>query len=309
MKRNLHFNDDDNECTLNQSLVDELKRKGCLRSRTVEAAFRAVLRHWFLPNTPLEDVYSDQVISTKIIDEQSVSSSSQPAMMAFMLEQLDLKAGHKVLEIGAGTGYNAALMSHIVGATGQVITVDIDADLVAGARQHLEKAGCDRALAVCGDGGYGHADLAPYDRIILTVSAADITPAWWDQLKRGGRLLLPLSIQAGTQVSVAFQRVEDHLEHRSISPCMFMELRGAFAGVEGQFQLGTTPGLTRIAKRRKLVTRLTERIRTWNAVGRPSLEDFTIKAYPIDCEYQPEDNEVVLARRWTKFVFRWSNSA
>ena len=122
----------------NQALVDELKSMGCIQTPRVEAAFQAVLRHRFIPETPLEEVYSDRVILTKQDQNgQWISSSSQPAIMAIMLEQLDLEPGQKVLEIGAGTGYNAALMAHIVGETGQVVTIDIDDDLVEVAQAHL----------------------------------------------------------------------------------------------------------------------------------------------------------------------------
>ena len=129
--------------------------------------------------------------------------------MAIMLEQLNPQPGHRVLEIGAGTGYNAALMGHLVGDSGLVITVDIDDDLVESAREHLGSAGLHRVSVVCGDGGLGYADRAPYDRIILTVGAWDIVPAWWKQLKLGGRLLLPLEVKGGVQKSVAFDRMDD----------------------------------------------------------------------------------------------------
>src|SRR5581483_5459570 len=115
--------------------------------------------------------------------------------MAIMLEQLQLKPGLRVLEIGAGTGYNAALMAHIVGETGQVITIDIDEDIVYNARLHLVTAGFERVQVICADGGAGYAHAAPYDRIILTVGASDITPAWRDQMKPNGRLLLPLTLR------------------------------------------------------------------------------------------------------------------
>ncbi len=97
--------------------------------------------------------------------------------MAIMLEQLQLEPGQRVLEIGTGTGYNAALMAHIVGETGQVITIDIDEDIVEGAREHLAAAGYDSVQVVCGDGGLGDVSAAAYDRIIFTVGANNILPA------------------------------------------------------------------------------------------------------------------------------------
>ncbi len=174
------------------ALVTRLKEGGYLSDPRVEAAFRAVPRHLFLPDVPLEVVYADEAIPTKRRDGLVISSSSQPAVMAIMLDQLALQPGHRVLEIGAGTGYNAALMAHIVGNTGQVVTVDIDDDIVAAAHAHLAVAGFPAVHVVCGDGALGSADAAPYDRIILTVGARDIAPAWIAQVRPDGRLLVPL---------------------------------------------------------------------------------------------------------------------
>jgi protein-L-isoaspartate(D-aspartate) O-methyltransferase len=229
---------------LNQALVDDLKKRETIQTARVEAAFRAVLRHHFLPGTPLETVYSDRAISAKQNQEgQWLSSSSQPAIMGIMLEQLGLKPGHKVLEIGAGTGYNAALMAHIVGETGQVVTVDIDEDLVEAAREHLRAAGFERVQVVCADGGYGYPELAPFDRIMLTVGAPDITPAWWEQLKPDGRIVLPLMLK-GSMKSVAFERAEDHLKSLSVQDCGFIQLRGDFAATgTNQVPLGPDPNL------------------------------------------------------------------
>jgi protein-L-isoaspartate(D-aspartate) O-methyltransferase len=229
MKEHKPDKNDGNVNLLNEALVDELKKMGCIQTPLIEAAFRTVQRHYFLPGTPLEEVYSDQVVLTKQSqDGEWISSSSQPAMMAVMLEQLGLEPGQRILEIGAGTGYNAALMAHIVGESGQVVTIDIDEDLVEAAREHLTVAGFKSVQVVCTDGGYGYADAAPFDRIILTVGALDITPAWWDQLKPYGRLVLPLMLK-GSMKSIAFEKVRDHLASISVKECGFMLLRGKFA--------------------------------------------------------------------------------
>src|SRR3989442_13842516 len=168
---------------LHRALVDALVRRGAITDSRVEAAFRAVPRHLFLPRVPLEEVYRDQAIPTKTINGEAVSSSSQPEIMATMLEQLGLAPGHRVLEVGAGTGYNAALMAHLVGAGGEVTTIDLDEDTVDGARAHLASAGFDRVRVVLGDGALGYPDAAPFDRIILTVGAWDLAPAWRAQLR------------------------------------------------------------------------------------------------------------------------------
>ena len=228
--------------TLQKTLVDDLKNKGYIRSVLVEEAFRAVPRHLFVPEVPLENVYCNRALRVKQTEDgQWISSSSAPGTMMVMLEQLGLEPGHQVLEIGTGSGYNAALIAHIVGPTGQVVTVDIDGDLINQAREHLVAAGFPDVQVICADGGYGYADAAPYDRIILTVGAADILPVWRDQLQPNGRLVLPLSV-TWSERSIAFTPTGDHLTSLSVYNCSFMRLRGDFPGISWQ-QLGPEPGL------------------------------------------------------------------
>src|SRR5439155_3863055 len=135
-----------------ERLVAEVLQTSGIRDERIAAALRDVPRHLFLPHLPPEDAYLDDAIVTKRdADGQPISSSSQPAIMAIMLDQLTLAPGQRVLEIGAGTGYNAALMQHIVGAPGAVISVDIDADLADRAREHLASAGYPDVTVVAAD--------------------------------------------------------------------------------------------------------------------------------------------------------------
>ena len=225
-------------------LVQRLKSNGSIRSAAVEAAFLNVPRHVFLPDEDPEAVYADQVFITKFDDNNvPISSSSQPTIMAIMLEQLDLQPGHKVLEIGAGTGYNAALIGHIVGEAGSVHTLDIDEDIVVAAKSHLNNASMVNVYPICTDGYIGYADAAPYDRIILSVNAWDITPAWRDQLKPEGVIVLPLTV-ASTQVSVAFVWRSDYLQSRSIHRCGFMPFRGKFTAPEEMQMLKLMEGIS-----------------------------------------------------------------
>ncbi len=232
----------DDVSVMHQTLVDTLKQNGHIRTAHVEAAFRAVPRHLFLPEQPVETVYRDEAIVTKYRDGLPISSSSQPALMAMMLEQLDLEPGSRVLEIGAGTGYNAALMAEIVGTAGHVTTVEIAQDIAGTARAHIRAAGFDHVHVVCGDGGWGYPSGAPYDRIILTVGAWDIAPAWLEQLHPAGRLLVPLWIRGDTKC-MAFAPTDGALSSTAICDCAFMRLQGAFAGPEGIITLGPEAGL------------------------------------------------------------------
>jgi protein-L-isoaspartate(D-aspartate) O-methyltransferase len=212
-------------------LVRRLRATGRIRTPRVEQAFRSVPRHLFLPEASVDDAYSDHAVAIKWRDGTAISSASQPSMMAIMLEQLDIRPGHRVLEIGAGTGYNAALIAFLVGAQGVVAAVDIDCDLVESAARHLAAADVTGVRLACRDGALGYQEAGPYDRIVLTVGSWDILPSWLDQLDRGGRLLLPLSVQ-GSQLSIALDVVDDpapHLQSTSVRSCAFIRMRGASA--------------------------------------------------------------------------------
>jgi len=215
---------------LNEALVASLETGGTLSDRRVSAAFRAVLRHRFLPGHPLREVYEDTAIMTKFGERGvAVSSSSQPAIMAIMLEQLQAGVGHRVLEIGAGTGYNAALLAHLVGSEGHVVSLDFDEDLCESARAHLAASGIQGVEIHHADGADGWPPGAPYDRMIVTASADDLSPAWLDQLLEGARLVIPLSLAGPIQFSVAFVRRGPSLVSESHSFCGFMPLRGEMA--------------------------------------------------------------------------------
>ncbi len=188
------------------ALADRLTGTGGTMSPAIREAFRAVPRHLFLPGMPPESAYADQAFVIKYDkDGMPVSSSSQPAMMAIMLEQLGLRPGHRVLEIGTGTGYNAAVMAQITGDQHAVVSIDIDPDLTSRARATLGATGAGGVRVVCGDGSLGVPEHAPYDRIIVTAGAWTLTPQWLAQLAPGGRIVLPLSVR-GIQLSAAFER-------------------------------------------------------------------------------------------------------
>ena len=208
--------------------------KGVLTDPLVADAMTAVPREAFVPSHPPADAYADKVLVTKW-DESGVaiSSASQPAIVAIMLEQLRVERGHTVLEIGAGTGYNAALLGRLAR---RVITMDIDEDVAREARAHL--AGMDNVEVRAADGWAGAPDSAPYDRIELTIGTSDVSPAWRDQLAEDGLLVLPLWLRVGVQVSVAFRRDGDALRGESVRDCGFQRLRGPHGGPEGLVSIG-----------------------------------------------------------------------
>lgn len=224
---------EDPASTLRAEMVAQLKRRGGLSDPRVAAALAEVPRHLFVPASALSEAYGDQAIPTHYDDGVPTSSASQPAIVATMLEQLDPPAGGSVLEIGAGTGYNAALLSRLVGPSGRVVTVDINADVADEARDHLSRAGITNVKVICGDGASGWIAGAPYDGVIATAGASDLAPAWVDQLAAEGRLVLPLSIR-GVQQCVAFARADGYLRSVAICECGFMPLAGAMANTDAR---------------------------------------------------------------------------
>ncbi len=194
-------------------MVDGLVASGAIRSAAVEKAFRRVERHRFVegffddseeqrryvavdPSAPTDEalaaIYSGRALTTRMKDGLPSSSTSMPALMATMLELLELRPGMRVLEIGTGTGYNAALIAEVVGDPKLVVTVDIQDDVASQARSLLAGAGYSQIAVLALDGFFGFPEAAPYDRIVATVGCPDISPHWLDQLAPEGRMLIPL---------------------------------------------------------------------------------------------------------------------
>ncbi|MDT3396326.1 methyltransferase, FxLD system [Streptomyces sp. B1866] len=208
-------------------LIAQLTELGALRSGEVEAAIRAVPRHLFVPDVPLAQAYAAEDAPVVKRDEHGVviSSVSAVRVQAMMLEQAEVRPGMRVLEIGSG-GYNAALIAELVGEGGQVTTIDIDRDVIDRARRLLSETGYERVTALVADGEEGEPGRAPYDRIIVTVGAWDIPPAWTNQLAEGGRIVVPLRVRGLTR-SVAFERRGGRLVSREYELCGFVPMQGA----------------------------------------------------------------------------------
>lgn len=189
---------------LAQTLVDA----GDLADPAWRSAFEQVPRHVFVPyyfdhagNRIAADdpatyeqwfaaVHDDRSLVTHQTNGAATSSSSQPSLMATMLEALDVEDGMRVLEIGAGTGYNAALLAHRLGDD-NVVTVDVAPDITGPARDRLAATG-HRPLVITGDGAFGWPDGAPYDRVIVTCRLDAVPAALIKQLADTGFILAPL---------------------------------------------------------------------------------------------------------------------
>lgn len=233
--------------TAHAAQVRELTAAGVLDDPRWRAAFAAVPRHAFVPyywtgrgaghermwgEDPdpehrarwLRGVYTDTPLATRLRDGELVSSSSQPSLMAKMLDALDVRDGDNVLEIGAGTGYNAALLCHRLGDE-HVTTVDLDEEITESARSHLAALGYHPAV-VTGDGARGCPARAPFDRILVTCTLPLIPLPWLGQCRPGARILAPLS----TGLIALTVRDAEFAEGRFLhTSAYFVPLRGATA--------------------------------------------------------------------------------
>lgn len=202
-------------------------------SPRVEQAMRVIPRHIFVPDAGLAEAYGDDAVITKrAADGTALSCASVPGLVAVMLDKLDIQSGHRILEIGAGTGYNAALLAQLTGPGGTVTTIDIDPDVTARARIALAAAGFPQVRVFTGDGQDGVPAAAPYDRIMVTVGAQDIPASWWDQLRHDGRLVVPLGWRGQTR-AVAFARHAGQMTSDWVELCGFVPMIGQDGEVGG----------------------------------------------------------------------------
>jgi protein-L-isoaspartate(D-aspartate) O-methyltransferase len=235
----------------NEQMVDRLIALGALWSPALIAAFRATPRHRFLDRVyqyqrrsgrwkevatrdpgpeELRLLYADRALITRLSPGSPreppvpISSSSQPSLMAQMLEDLRPEPGQRVLEVGAGTGYNAALLAHVVGP-GRVWSVDVDRQILAEAWDHLHAFPDRRVELRHADGRCGYAEAAPFDRVMVTAATADLEPAWLEQLAPGGLVLAPLALAPGLAFVVCGTVSGGIFEGRLTRAAFFMPLR------------------------------------------------------------------------------------
>ncbi len=225
-------------------LVARLVAEGMIVSPEVEAAFRTVPRHAFVPaGTPLDVVYAvDRSVITKTDEHGAhLSSVSATYIQARMIEQAKVRPGMRVLEIGSG-GYNAALLAEVVGPDGDVVSVDIDADITDRAAELLEAAGYGgRVRVVQADAARGVPDAGVFDAIIVTVGMWDIPPALLDHLSPAGVIVVPLRMNGVTR-TIAFRRDGDHLVSTSTELAGFVPVQGDDARPERIFRLPDARG-------------------------------------------------------------------
>jgi len=196
-------------------VVDQIQSRG-VRDPRVLAAMRSVPRHLFVPRALLADAYADHPLP--IGSEQTIS---QPYIVAFMTEALGLQGGEKVLEIGTGSGYQATVLSGIVK---NVFTIEIVEALAAEAKERLARLGYSNVQVRAGDGYLGWPEEAPFDAIMVTAAAPRIPEPLKQQLKDGGRLVIPVGDVE--QELILLTKRGARFEERRVLPVRFVPMTG-----------------------------------------------------------------------------------
>lgn len=194
---------------LMKELILRLKSEGILKTPSIIRAFEVVGRQDFVTaeyhpdaslNEPLPIGYGQTI--------------SQPLTVAFMLELLRPEEGHRVLDVGAGSGWTAALLAELVGTTGVVVAIERIPQLMKFAEENLKRSGYERVKLVRGDGSKGFPELAPYDRIHVAAAGTEVPGALLDQLAVGGRLVMPVGEYVQDVVLIIKEKRGEYREQR-----------------------------------------------------------------------------------------------
>ena len=204
-------------------LVDRLINKGYLKTDAAIQAMRSTPREMFLPEDIRGAAYFDHPL--EIGEGQTISA---PHMVAMMAEGLDLKPGLKVLEVGGGSGYHAAVMAEMVKPDGKVFSMERITSLAEGARHILKAAGYESLVEVIvGDGTIGLPGHAPFDRISIAAAAPYVPESLKQQLAEGGKMLIPVGGRWYQELTLVVRKGEKFIE-KNLGGCVFVPLIGEF---------------------------------------------------------------------------------
>ncbi|ALU11844.1 protein-L-isoaspartate O-methyltransferase [Ignicoccus islandicus DSM 13165] len=201
-------------------LIEKLIREGYIRRKEVAEAMLKVPREEFVPEELRPYAYEDRPLP--IGRGQTISA---PHMVAYMIEAAGVKRGDKVLEIGTGSGYNAAVLAEIVGPEGKVYTIERIRELAEKAKERLEKLGYgNRVKVFVGDGSKGLPQFAPFDKIIVTAAAKEIPMELVEQLKPGGVMVIPVEDWGGQVLLRVIKGKDGKVIVERLLPVMFVPL-------------------------------------------------------------------------------------
>lgn len=201
-----------------EMVTNQIAKRGITDQRVLEA-FRNVTRHLFVPENKKSLAYEDYPLP--IGQDQTIS---QPYIVALMTELLDVKKGDRILEIGTGSGYQAAILSYL-GA--KVYSIERFAVLAKNAKELLDSLQYYVEITV-GDGTLGWQEHSPYDKIIITAAAPSISPCWIEQLVVGGKIVVPLGTAFGQDLTLIEKIEEGNIKQTAVCGCVFVPLIGKY---------------------------------------------------------------------------------
>lgn len=209
--------DESDFARLRRQMIEEQIVPRHIRDGRVIQALEKIPRHLFVPPEHRSLAYEDRPVS--IGPAQTVS---QPYIVAFMTEALQVRPGDRILEIGGGSGYQAAVLEEL-GA--EVFSVELVPELARTAEENLRRAGYSRTQVTAGDGSRGWPEHAPYDAVVVTCAPPEVPPALFDQLREGGRLVIPLGPENQIQNLSVFQKVDGRIVHKDLAPVRFVSMK------------------------------------------------------------------------------------
>ena len=204
---------------LRRSLIEQIRERG-IEDLEVLQVFDRVPRHPFLPESVHNRAYDDVPLPIGF-----GQTASQPSLQALYLETLKLQPKDKVLEIGTGSGYQTALLAHLVE---HLYSIERIRELSVRARAALDSLRISNVALLVGDGTIGWARYAPYDAILVAAAAPSVPSALVDQLAPGGRMLIPLGDRTEQQLTLVLKREDGTIEQEEITACTFVPLLGRF---------------------------------------------------------------------------------
>jgi protein-L-isoaspartate(D-aspartate) O-methyltransferase len=210
---------------LRRQMVERYKRHGYIKTKEVAKALLNVPREEFMENRYREQAYDDRPYP---IPGDGLQTISAPYMYPVTYEPLELKLGHRFLEVGAGSGYGAAIAQELVGEKGFVLAIEINEITYRFAKENLERTGYSDVKLVEGDGTLGYLEEAPYNAISITAASPNIPPPLIQQLKPGGRLIAPIGFSNvyGQDLVLIIKNPDETVTRRNLMKVSYVPLRG-----------------------------------------------------------------------------------
>ncbi len=205
-----------------EALIKYWEKFGIVKDKKIIEAFRKINREDFVTEKWKFEAYEDTPLP--ILKGQTIS---QPTTVVMMLEALELQEGNKVLEVGSGSGYNAALIGYIIGENGYIVSTEIIPELATFAAENIKKTGLRNVKIVLTDGSQGYESDAPYDRIICTAAAPRIPKTLSRQLKHNGIIVIPVGLSYG-QTMIKARKIREELLTQKIGAFTFVPLKGKY---------------------------------------------------------------------------------